>query len=91
MGYKLYIKEWFNPKYRTPSGSNGNNFKKINKDDINDINDINNILENKIFFETIPIKDEPENNYTKRRNNFHHFRFFQIFFQTKFLFFLNYY
>ena len=68
LGYKLYIKEWFNPKYRTPSGSSGNNFKKINKDDINDINDINNILENKIFFETIPIKDEPENNYSKRRN-----------------------
>ena len=61
LGYKLYFKEWFNLKYRTPTGLSGNNYKKNKHEDINDI------LENKIFFETIPIKDEPENNYAKKR------------------------
>ena len=57
LGYKLYINDWMNSKFRTPTGDR--------KD--NDISDINDILENKIFSGTIRAKEEPKNNYSKKR------------------------
>ena len=67
-GYKLIINDWYNPKFRTPTGNekNKNSNKKIIKNNII-IND-NNIFEVKKYSETISAKNEPRNNYSKKVN-----------------------
>ena len=64
IGYKLYIKEWFDPNFITP----GEKDKKVNFSKKNN-NNYDDILENINFSETINAKDEPENNYVKKYNN----------------------
>ena len=60
LGFKFYIKDWYEPKFRTPTGNE--------EDDAIIFNDINNnFFEIKNYSETIPIKDEPDNNYSKKK------------------------
>ena len=69
-GYRLIINDWNNPKFRTPKGNekDKNNNKKIIRNNNNNTNS-NNIFEYRNYSETIHVKNEPQNNYSKKTNN----------------------
>ena len=61
-GYKLIINDWYNPKFKTPTGNEKKNKVKKNISKIKNF-----IYEYKNYSETIPVKTQPENNYTKKK------------------------
>lgn len=62
-GYKMNFKEWNNPKFQTPTGIGKKN--NIKNNESNEY--INGFFQSKFYSETIPVKNEPENNYAKKR------------------------